>query len=70
METTVLKTVTRRRCSRCDGSGRVHDTAVNIVTLGLHSLWECIDDDVKPACPRCGGKGFIEEITITTSKED
>lgn len=48
------------RCPKCKGKGRVHDVALGVFTLGLTTLLESMDDNLKDVCPRCGGSGFLK----------
>lgn len=48
------------RCPKCKGKGRIHDTALGISTCGITTLLECLDDNLKDECPKCGGSGFLK----------
>lgn len=47
-------------CPKCKGKGVVHDKALGVFTLGLTALLECLDDNLKIDCERCGGSGFVK----------
>lgn len=48
------------KCPKCNGLGRIHDKALGFFTLGITTILECINDNLKDECQRCNGKGFIK----------
>jgi DnaJ-class molecular chaperone len=46
------------KCPECDGTGKVRDWAVAIMTSGLASLF----GEDKEECPKCGGTGYIRVV--------
>lgn len=56
--------INEETCPKCHGSGRVHDVAGALCTLGVTFIFGLISPEWKERCPVCKGKGIVQRKTI------